>query len=489
MKKTGILMLVILMLSASLLSCGSCAGRKEPGKSTVSGVESESGTVEEKIDLDGITVSFVTAKFVDDDGFELFADKNATDAISEVIYRRNELIQRDLNVGLSFLQQDATEMVDNIRSYVLGGDSEWDVFNVYAVFSMENITVGVYQDLMRLENLDVSNDWWNQNYVSEVTFRDQLYTIVGDVNTSVVRKTMATFVNRDIAERFGKEEDLLDVVRSGNWTLEYLAEYTKDVYEEKNGDGQPSLGDTFGLLLGRISQPAEGLLESCNFDWTSRTDDTITINVNSPGNVNLLGKLRELFDSAENGHYAIPTNEIAGVYVYADLFAKGQALMLMGPMFTATSVAKSDAVKSYQILPLPKLEKSQAYRSSCQDSYTSLSVSANSDAKEQSAIVLERMGEASRQELTPAYCNTYYRVSVASDPETMEMFDTIKDSLVFSFARVYSLRLKTVAVKMRSLVYNGDEIASTLAGYHDMVQEYLEQLILDLENLASMQEE
>lgn len=341
MKKTGILMLVILMLSASLLSCGSCAGRKEPGESTVSGVESESGTVEEKIDLDGITVSFVTAKFVDDDGFELFADKNATDAISEVIYRRNELIQRDLNVGLSFLQQDATEMVDNIRSYVLGGDSEWDVFNVYAVFSMENITAGVYQDLMRLENLDVSNDWWNQNYVSEVTFRDQLYTIVGDVNTSVVRKTMATFVNRDIAERFGKEEDLLDVVRSGNWTLEYLAEYTKDVYEEKNGDGQPSLGDTFGLLLGRISQPAEGLLESCNFDWTSRTDDTITINVNSPGNVNLLGKLRELFDSAENGHYAIPTKEIAGVYVYADLFAKGQALMLMGPMFTATSVAKA----------------------------------------------------------------------------------------------------------------------------------------------------
>lgn len=99
------------------------------------------------------------------------------------------------------------------------------------------------------------------------------------------------------------------------------------------------------------------------------------------------------------------------------------------------------------------------------------------------------MGEASRQELTPAYCNTYYRVSVASDPETMEMFDTIKDSLVFSFARVYSLRLKTVAVKMRSLVYNGDEIASTLAGYHDMMQEYLEQLILDLENLAAMQEE
>ena len=42
---------------------------------------------------------------------------------------------------------------------------------------------------------------------------------------------------------------------------------------------------------------------------------------------------------------------------------------------------------------------------------------------------------------------------------------------------------------MRSLVYNGDEIASTLAGYHDMMQEYLEQLILDLENLAAMQEE
>ena len=486
MKKIGILLSVFLLLLSTLASCASCS--EKPADGGTSDGDGKTDGPEDSVDLDGLTVSFLTAKFVDDDGYELYADKTASDAISQVIFGRNEKIQADLNVILSFEQQEATQMVDNIRSYVLGGESELDVFNAYAVFSMENITSGVYQDLTKLENLDVSNDWWNQNYVNEVTVQNQLYTIVGDVNTSIVRKTMATFVNRDIAHRFNKTENLLDVVRKGDWTLEYMAEYTKDVYEDSNGDG-PSLGDTFGLLLGRISQPAEGLLESCNFNWMTRDGDTMKVNINSSSNINLLEKLRDLFDSAQEGHYTIPTKEIAGVYVYADLFAKGQALMLMGPMFTATSVSKSDTVQSYQILPLPKLEKSQSYRSSCQDSYTCLSISATSDAKEPSAIVLERMGEASRRELTPAYCNTYYRVTVASDPETMEMFDMIKDSLVFSFARVYSLRLKTVAVKMRSLVYNGDEIASTLEGYHDMTQEYLEQLIFDLENMAAMQEE
>ena len=497
MKKTVLILLVLSCLCGLLAGCGGDHGN-EPGTVPITSVDTGTNPVAtepvteapppydpalDKVKFTDVEVSFLVPIMSDVTAYEFHSDGMNEDAINNVLYARNMRIEDHFDLTLDFTMQDSMEMIPNIYAYWYAGDEKYDIIGGYAYFTMQNMLQGCYENLLNLSYIDVESPWWNASYVEEVTYKDQLYTIVGDANTSVVSKTIVTFFNRSMAKRFGKEEDLLSVVNDKEWTLEYLLTCARDVYEDSNHDNAPSEGDTFGLILGRISQPAEALLESFGFKWINRpaedSGEEITLALTDPYNVTIMDALQTFYDDPSDGIYTMEAKDFPGAYYYSDIFSRGETLFAMGPMYTAEQLRSTNI--SYQIYPLPMLEAGQGeYRASCLDSYTALSISSVSDAKQASAAVLEYMGYLSRESLTPAYCKTYYQVQIASDPDTMEMFDSIKDSVIFSFGRVYSRNIKAVSQKMRSLASSTDPVASSLASYEQECSGYLEDLIRNM---------
>ncbi len=493
--KTKLTSFLLVLLALCMLA--GCNGKKDPTTPSETSApvgetpteapanENEYDPALDSLDFEDIKVTFAVPIMSDVSAFEFHSDGMSDHPVNNAIFKRNNTVQEKLGVKLEFVSMDSMQMIDKIPELWFSSDETNDIYAVYAYFTMDCMIQGCYENLIDSPYLHTDSPWWNQSYVEEITYNDSLYTIVGDACTSIVSKITATFVNNKLMLANGKTDDLYEVVESGNWTIPYMMELCKDVYQSLDGGPDPTNSDTYGLIIGRISQPAEGLLEAGGFKWTTKDEaGTIVMNLTDSNNITLLGKLEELFTTAEKGIRIIAADELEGVYEYADYFARGQAMVTMGPMYTAETVKSADADFDYQILPLPKADSTQTeYRNSCQDSYSALSISSVSDAKEAASAVLEYMGYLSRRDLTPAYVDTYYKGQVASDPKTMKLFDEIKESVVFSFARVYSRNIKDVTKKMRSLVGNSEEIGSGTKSHQTLCQEYLEDLLMKLDGM------
>lgn len=492
MKKITALILTL------ILALGMLAGCKKDNEDTVdsddvastvfgeSDASSAYDPVLDTLDFDGVEVTFYYADLSDATRLEFYAEDYSGDNINKVIYERNVNTQKKFNVSLSFVHEEGAEMTDDLRIKYYAEDPTYDIIAAYAYYGAELALEGIYADLYTVDYINPSSSWWNQSYVDAVTYQNQLYNIVGDINTSITSKTLSTFVNKDMMADEHLDVDLFSVVDEGEWTLEYMINLCKDVYHEDDDIPDRSDGDKYGFILGQISQPAESLLVSNGFTWSRENEDgSISLTLSDAHNIDILTKLESLYSGTYTGIYKMPAEgDFAkyGAQNYSKLFSSEKTMVTIAPLYTAEVLRETKI--DYLILPLPKYDTDKTeYRTSALDSHCNIGISSISDAKSAAGAVLEYMGYLSEKELTPAYFDISYKVQYASDPNTMKLFDTVVDSVVFDFARTYSRSIHDVTKKMRTLVSNSEEISSSIATYEDACQGYLDILVLKFQGL------
>ena len=425
----------------------------------------------DNLDLGGMEVTLFYADVGGVPRNEYEAEEYSSDPISNVIFKRNIAVEEKFNAKLKFQHMGGTEMVNELKNRYNAQDQTVDIIAPYAFYGTALTVNGVYANLNKLDYINPEMTWWNQSYVDAITYNKRLYTIIGDVTTTATSSTVATFVNMDMMEEFQLDDvDLFKVVEDGEWTLDYMMELCKNVYSEEDGVNDRSEGDRYGYILGQISQPAEALLVSFGFQWTRTNDDgTMECTLNDKRNIDILGKLNEFYNSNNIGIYKVAApaeSEFAtkGVARYIELFTTGKTMVTMSFLMTAEELVKTEI--EYLVLPTPKYSKDQEdYRSMTHDSHCSIAISSTSDAKNESAAVLEYMGYYSEKELTPQYFGISYKARYASNSKTMALFDTVVDSLEFDFARTYSNALNNITHNMRNLVKDSQEISSSIAKY------------------------
>ena len=277
--------------------------------------------------------------------------------------------------------------------------------------------------------------------------------------------------------------DLFEVVDSGRWTLEYMMLMCKDVYAENDNINDRSEGDRYGFVLGQISQPAEALLVSHDFKWTTLNDDgTMDFCLNSERNIDILSDLESFFNSRFTGIYKVAApagSEFAtkGVGRYIELFTEQKTMITISFLSTAEEIVKTPDIE-YLILPVPKgSEDQEGYRSMTHDSHCNISLSSQSDCLDAAAAILEYMGYYSERELTPKYFELSYQAKYASDMNTMKLFDTIVDTICFDFARTYANSLNDISQQIRGLVKDSLNISSNITKYQSQGQRYLDTLV------------
>ena len=438
MKKSAI----ILLLAAMLLSA--CAktdtpesvGEQEPNDSeATAATEKETEADAPAYDFGGRDCMILCRT---DCAYEFVSDDGAADIVSDAVTRRNHAVEQNCNVKLNPVDipgtwADKDAFMSTITSSVLAGDDTYQIIAGYNAY----ITTLVTQDcLYNLYDtaIDFTKPWWPRSLMREATCGGKLYFCSGDISTYMIYYMYALYFNKQLIENNGLENPY-PLVHEGKWTLDKMLSMATGVYEDINGDGKKDDGDRFGLIV--HATYVDPFFFGVGLRTTEKTADDIPVLSASFGGEKthwLLNTLVDYFNT--NDGILVTGND--GYTVNENLFMEGRAIFSVnGFLYAAVKVRDADV--DYGILPIPKYDEAQQeYSTVMSFPYSLYGIPVDAKDPAMSAALLECLASESYRTVTPALFETGMKVKYATDNETAQMFDIIRETIVFDFGRVFT---------------------------------------------------
>ena len=272
--------------------------------------------------------------------------------------------------------------------------------------------------------------------LDELAVDDKLYFASGDASLGLINGMMCVFYNKKMCEDF-QVPDLYEIVNSGEWTIDKVAELTTGVYQDLNGDDKKGPEDRLGFATGSYNQ-VYGFIDSFNLQVLEKDSEGLPSKVvfDSEKVVNAVDKLVSLFK--DNNEFATLSKDAPD---YSDAFKAGNVLFCTGE-FKDTGTYRDISAFDYGVIPFPKYDTAQKdYRTTARATYSSFCIPVTANNADMSAAVLECFASESYRQVSPAYFETALKVKYSRDDETSQMFDLIKSSVTFSFATSFTMAI------------------------------------------------
>ena len=449
MKKIVSYLLLCSMLAASLAACG---GSESGGDATAPSQQDSVSTVPVDTDHDangflldsipadtnfgGATVNILIREAIANT--EFFVEEQTGDIVDDALFERNNAVEERLGVDLNFISlpgewPDRETFKGAIKQSVMAADGAYDLCAVLSN-QLASLTLdGVLIDLNTLDYLDFEKPWWAKGLLDELAVDDKLYFASGDASLGLINGMICVFYNKSLCEDYSVP-NLYDLVNNGEWTIDKAVEFTKDVYQDLNGDGTKSLGDQFGFATGSWNQ-LYGFIDSFNLQILERDNDGYPSKFvfGSEKVVDAEQKLVALFK--DNDAFI---TESADSDNYVKEFQSGRVMFCTGE-FKDTASYRDISAFDYGVIPYPKYDENQPeYGTTARATYSSFCIPKTANDPDMTAAVLECFASESYRKVSPAYFETALKVKYSRDDETSQMFDLIKSSVRFSFATSFT---------------------------------------------------
>ncbi len=413
---------------------------------------------------------------------EFYSEAENGDMLNDEIYKRNLQLQEDLNFTFEFIKSPTKEDSQRtiISEFESGGASGIDMAANYAYYSTGAALRDCYANLHTIDTLNLENPWWNQTYVEAATIQDQIYFVVGDLNLSVVDRSLAIYYNATLANTY-QIGNLYDVVLDGSWTIDKLLEYTKDTWVDNNQSGSIDLPDNIGIISILGSEAYDGFLTAFGIDILAKNND---------GGLDIVWDTEKVSNAID---YQITLfNNNNGAFLHSNhselcnKFTNGEALFWLYTIYASSSTNQSlrSMDDTYGLLPIPKYNSEQQnYYTTAQDAYNIMSVMATSKHLSAVGTVFEEWNYRSYCDILPVYCEVIMKTRYLKDVESGMIFDLILDSIKFDTGMVYGSEIDSIATSTRSIVKNGNNtFASTYKIQQRAYNNKLKKLIEDFAN-------
>ena len=493
MKKRFISLLLLTALISA--SCGS-EKEKTPSETTAPasdsvtttasdtdefGRENVSSALPEKLDL-GTTLNFWCRN---DNGFdyEFAVEESNGDVMNDTVFDRNRKVEERLGVKFEFktISFTNTTEIPELKTSIMAGSGDYDIAAVHCSQGASLVTLGAYRNFNDAKYIDTTKPWWNQTLVDELNVYDYLPMLCGDISLSATMRTNVTFFNKRLYDQY-YDENIYDVVTDGKWTLDKLKAMTKDVCSDTNGDGKMDATDFYSLGFMSAATPLDAFVAALDLSITTKNADGIPeLSFYCERTVNAFEKLTDLV-MKNPGTYTNPRSEAAGANsVFRQKFLDG------GIIFNFTNILETEYLRDmkdgYGILPLPKLDESQAgYYTLPHNAFSMMVVPSDSQKFDEACAALEALAEESYRSVTP----TYYEVALGKkyfhDDESAQMFDLIMKGIKLNFGSVYQTRgIGKIGWIIRDLSV---DFSSTYAANKTVYESELQKLLDGLKALS-----
>lgn len=435
MKKLIALTLAMLMLSFCLFSCS-----KDDEGGNESSVSASDGSQEtrslDKLDAYDFDKRDFTILTREEFAYEMANDDTSASALSQYVFERNTAVEEKYNVKLNVLTElgswaNRASYKEKISTAIYGGDScEYDLIcgaqnqiNLY-------VTEGFFANLNAVETLNFQNDWWFDGFVDNMTLNGKLYFTVGDAGPSLLENMNIIVFNKDLCADNGIELPY-EYVRSNKWTLEQMDIMTdKFGYTDDNENDTPDDGDIFSIVGGGAM--LRGLSTSFKMDITTRDSNGYPeITLYNARNVEIFEMFQEFLYDGNKGNFRDGSDPHTS-------FGKNKALMQFATLTDVMNIRQKYSV-NYGIVPYPKYDENQEhYYTHIYETLTVFAIPINAESQKESGIILEALGAASYDYVTPKYFETVLQYRNSQDTDSLEMIQMARENISFNFGFVHS---------------------------------------------------
>ena len=344
----------------------------------------------------------------------------------------------------------STNVPTLIKNQVTSGLSTYDVcfdsLGRAATLALEDMIV----DLNTVSTIDLSQAWWDQNAVSDLSIGGKVFFTCGDINTYDDQGTWCVLFNKNLKDKLGIEEDFYQLVKNDEWTFDKFVEICSDnITYDSTGDGNLDEADTWAFGTETYNMYVH--VVAAGQKIAQKDDDDlpyITLSKETETTYSILSEVLEFYTNESvvmvanstkyESKYPAPQNVWEQTVHKA--FIEGRELFYMCGLINVASFRQME--DEFGILPVPKYYDTQDryYHTVSRDNASVMFIPANIAGQdlEDLGTVLSAIGEYSKHLVTPAYYDVQLKYRDSRDDESGEMLDIIFASRTFDLGCAYS---------------------------------------------------
>ncbi len=434
--------LVLTLLLTALASCGGtdapvsggtdAAGTAAP--ETVTEAETEAGDIPDGLpekDYGGYQFRIMAA---DSYGIEfIYTAEQDGSVVNDSMYTANVNVQERFNIGMEHIPMSTWTATNEVSKPILAGDDAFDLAVAHDCNLAKLTLDDLFLNLYGIPHLDFTKPWWPEYTVESMTLNGRMYLISNYMGYYGFWSTRTIFFNKDLVTSYSLENPY-DLVRSGDWTLDRIAEMTKDIYLDLNGNNASDVEDQFGFAC----TVPYCWLENFGIESYGKSPDgkTVSLTINNEKTVDLLDRMLAWLGGGNPGTYYSSTHsDRQGKDSSCTMFANGNVVFTYGAIGHILT-GLHDSTINYGLLPNPKFDaKQEAYIAACTEIPGVLPIT-TADA-DRTGVIIEAMSAEGYRNLIPAYYEMALKSKYTYDTDSVEMLDIMFANRVLSFSYMY----------------------------------------------------
>ena len=286
--------------------------------------------------------------------YEVYAEEDRQGILDAAIIERNDILFENYNCFIAVEDIELGTLTNDFAT----NQNRIDLVNY--TYSPGSVGDGNYYNYHALD-IDLSQPWWDQGYVRDITIDNQIYSMIGAYSLVSFDATWVLFWNKTVQEQ---DEDIRDIdfyelVENNEWTLDKFLEIIKKAHSD---DGDQVMTTGSGDIFGYVSSTfgIRGLYFGAGQGYVNKTEDkTGTSSFDHAFNdaaVTATNKVIEIYD---NAGVTITDYKTVDSQIRGGLTLFAPETLNKASMYAGKQGASTEAIQ-IGILPHPKLSADQA---------------------------------------------------------------------------------------------------------------------------------
>lgn len=388
--------------------------------------ESYSANIPSGTGYNGDTFTIIT--YPENGGIWSDVDWSATEytgeTLNDAVYSRTTQVEDLLDINIVTAYSESRSDQSTLTNSVNSQDNAYQLYtiNIGSVFAIaQNNLVQELNSFSEKGTLDLTAPWWDQNIITDLSIENMNFALTGDIGTMYKKSIGAMMFNKNILDQ-NQLENPYTLMNEGKWTVDKMVEMGQKVSQDLDGNGEMDQSDQYGLICFCDMMPIA--LIGCGIDFFTKDSSDLPQNTfYSEKTVSVVEKLATLMYD-ENLTYSWSRKGVGESPAF-DMFQTDKSLFYYGELHAVATMR--DMESEFGILPMPKYDETQdGYHHCVNPNPCATYVIPITNAEyEKTGYVMDALGAASKNELTPAYFETTLKGKVSRDEESQESLEII----------------------------------------------------------------
>ena len=347
-------------------------------------------------------------------------------------------------------EKTATESVPaTIRNQVLAGndDFEYDICFTGISSTAPLAFDGVIEDLNAISTIDLSQPWWDQNAVADLSIGGKVYFTCGAINTYDDQGTWCMLFNKDLKTTLNIEEDFYQLVRDDKWTFDKFVEICSESNATHDSDGDGDIDELDNWAFGTETYNVYVHVVASGQKIAQKDENDLPYLTLKKETEATYSVIQDTLDFYNNNNLVMIANGPIYGTKFPDhpwektvhkAFIEGRELFYMCGLIHAASFRVME--NEFGILPIPKYYDNQDryYHTVSQGNASCMCVPLGLQDTEDVGLIISAIAEMSLQKVTPAYYDVQLKYRDSHDNESGEMLDIIFSSRTFDLGAAFN---------------------------------------------------